>query len=243
MPPMPSAPPSPRVRPSLHPLAAAGLIGAGVMLLLLVVGIAVLIVILQDSRDHIRAQDEKTAVLLRSLRAATPTARQVPPLIAETRPVVRALGRAIRPANEALAATADATVRLPALVRTTETLARFGVPVLAALGQVNLAHVLRAGGTVAESVLQRDRLVAALDSANEVLAQVRDENLVPVAADAARQTPRLMRRLLRVQLDTLTTQKRSLRTQLKTLDIQRQALVHIESIDRKTGGPVPPVTP
>jgi hypothetical protein len=241
---MPSPPPSPRVRPSLHPLAAAGLIGAGVMLVLLVVGITILIVILQDSRNHIRAQDAKTAVLLKSLRAATPTARQVPPLIGETRPVVRALGRAIGPANRALGATAHATVRLPALVRTTETLTRFGVPVLAALGQVDLARVLRAGGTVAESVLQRDRLVAALDSANEVLTQVRDENLVPVAAEAARQTPRLTRRVLRVQIETLRIQKRSLRTQLQTLDIQRQALTHIESIDRKTGGTVPPpVTP
>jgi hypothetical protein len=201
-------------------------------------------VILQDSRDHIRAQDEKTAVLLKSLRAATPTARQVPPLIDETRPVVRALGRAIGPAKKALGATAEATVRLPELIRTSESLARFGVPVLAALGQVNLARVLNAGGTVAELVLQRDRLVAALDSANEVLAQVREENLVPLAADAARKTPRLMRRLLRVQIATLTTQRRSLRTQLQTLDVQRKALVHIESIDRKTGGTVPPaVTP
>jgi hypothetical protein len=241
---MPSPPPSPRVRPSLHPLAAAGLIGAGVLLVLMVVGIATLIVILKDSRDHIRAQDAKTAVLLKSLKAAAPTARQVPPLIGEARPVVRELGRTIRPARKALGATADATVRLPALIRTTESLARFGIPVLAALGQVNLVRVLSAGGTVAESVLQRDRLVSALDSANEVLAQVRDENLVEVSAHAARTTPHLMRRLLRVQITTLTTQRRSLRTQLKTLAVQRQALVHIESIDRKTGGTVPPaVTP
>jgi hypothetical protein len=34
-------------------------------------------------------------------------------------------------------------------------------------------------------------------------------------------------------------QRRSLRTQLATLAIQREALRHIESIDRKTGGTVP----
>ena len=248
---MGAAPPHNRsARPSLHPLAAAGLIGAGLMLVLLVVGIGVLIVILQDSRDHIRAQDAKTAVLLKSLRAASPTARQVPVLISEARPVVRALGRAVRPGMKALSATAEATASLPTLIRTTETLARFGVPVLASLGQVNVARILLAGGTVADTLLQGDRFASAIDATNRVLAQVQAENLIHVAADAARDTPPLVRRLLRVQLITLETQRASLHTQRQTLAIQRQtlaiqrqALVHIESIDRKTGGPAPPAVP
>jgi hypothetical protein len=238
---MPTAPRTrANVRASLHPLAAAGLIGAGLMLLLLVVGIAVLIVILKDSRDHIRAQDEKTAVLLKSLHAATPTARQVPPLINEVRPVVRALGRTVGPGGRALRATARAASSLPSLIRTTEDLARLGVPVLSSLGQVNLARILLAGGTVADALLSRDRLTTAIDATNRVLAELESENLIPVAADAARDTPPLIRRLLRVQLQTLTIQRASLRTQRTTLAIQRQALVHIESIDRKTGGTVPP---
>jgi hypothetical protein len=219
---------------------AAGLIGAGLMLVLLVVGIAVLIVILKDSRDHIRAQDAKTAMLLKGLRAATPTARQVPPLIDEVRPVVRALGHALPRGSEALGATAEAAKRLPGLIRTTEGLARLSVPVLSSLGQVNLARILLAGGTVADALLYRDRFSRAIDETNHLLAEVRDENLIPVAADAARETPSLIRRLLRIQLKTLKTQRASLGSQRRTLEIQREALVHIESIDRKTGGPLPP---
>jgi hypothetical protein len=224
----------------MHPLVAAGLIGAGLMLVLLVIGIAVLIVILKDSRDHIRAQDAKTAVLLKGLRAASPTARQVPPLIDEARPVVRALGDALPRGGKALGATAEAAKRLPGLIRTTEGLARLSVPVLSTLGQVNLARILLAGGTVADALLYRNRFSRAIDETNHLLAEVRDENLIPVAANAARETPRLIRRLLRIQLKTLKTQRASLGTQRRTLEIQRQALVHIESIDRKTGGPVPP---
>jgi hypothetical protein len=210
----------PRVRTTLHPLAVVGLIGAGLMLVLLVVGIGMLIVILKDSRDHIRAQDAKTAVLLAKLEAATPTARQVSPLIADARPVLRTLGREIGPLGEAVAATATATERLPALVRVTETFARVAFPVLGELGRLDLTR--------------------ALDSTNRLIAEVEAQNLVPASARAARETPLLIRRLLRVQLATLRSQRASLQTQLATLEIQRQALASIKSIDRKTGGTVPP---
>jgi hypothetical protein len=203
----------------------------------------VLIVILKDSRDHIRAQDAKTAILLGKVRAATPAARQVPPLIGEARPVVRSVGRAIGPLREAIGSTAAATVRLPTLVRVTEALARTAFPVLDDLSRVDLARVLSAGGTVADAVLYRGRLTSALDSTNQLIAEVRAQNLVPASARAARETPPLIRELLSVQLATLETQKASLQTQLATLDIQRQALVSIKSIDRKTGGTVPPTGP
>jgi hypothetical protein len=139
-----------------------------------------------------------------------------------------------------LGATAEAAKRLPGLIRTTEGLARLSVPVLSSLGQVNLARILLAGGTVADALLYRDRFSRAIDETNHLLAEVRDENLIPVAADAARETPSLIRRLLRIQLKTLKTQRASLGSQRRTLEIQREALVHIESIDRKTGGPLPP---
>jgi hypothetical protein len=210
----------PRVRTTLHPLTVVGLIGAGLMLVLLVVGIGMLIAILKDSRDHIRAQDAKTAVLLSKLEAATPTARQVSPLIGEARPVVRSLGRQIGPLGEAVAATATATERLPALVRVTEAMARLAFPVLGELSRLDLTR--------------------RLDSTNRLIAEVEDQNLVPASARAARDTPLLMRRLLRGQLATLRSQRVSLRTQLASLEIQRQTLVHIKSIDRKTGGTVPP---
>ncbi len=197
------------------------------MLVLLVVGIAILIVILKDSRDHIRAQDAKTAVLLSTVRAATPTAREVPSLLHEARPAVRGVRRAIGPIRQATDATATATERLPNLIHVTETVAQVALPTLTSLGRV------------AYTVLYRNRLATALDSTNALLAEIRSDDLVPDAARAAHQTPGLIRRLLRLQLVTLRIQKRSLRTQLTTLDIQRQALVSIKSIDRKTGGTVP----
>jgi hypothetical protein len=209
-----------RTQMTLPPLAWAGLIGAGLMLLLLVIGIATLVVILKDSRDHIRAQDAKTAVLLEKVRAAQPTASQVSPLISEARPVVRRIGKAVGPLSQSGSAIATAVERLPRVARAVQAIAEAVVPATAPL-------------------VERDRLVRALDSTNELLAAVRAQDLVSVSARAARETPDLMRRLLHVQQLTLETQKRSLEAQLATLDIQRQALVHIQSIDRKTGGTVP----
>ena len=201
----------PRVRPTLHPLAYTALAGVGLLLVLMVVGIAMLVAILQDSRDHIRAQDKKTAVLLQKVQAAQPTAEQVPKLLDQARPVVRKLGRAAGPISRAITSTADATQRLPMLIRVTQALAREGFPVLDDLRAADLASVL------------------------------------PETRRAVEEAPPLIRKLLAVQLETLSVQKRSLRaqqrslrTQLTTLEIQREALEHIESIDRKTGGTVPP---
>jgi ABC-type transporter Mla subunit MlaD len=212
---MPSETPQPRVRPTLHPLAYTALFGAGLLLVLMVIGIGIQIGILQNSRDHIEAQDKKLAVVLQKVHAAQPTAEQLPALLDQARPVVRSLGRAIGPVRRALRSTSIATERLPTLVRAADAIAR-----------IVIAH--------------RDPLSDALASTNRLLADIREQNLVAVSAEAARDTPPLLRELLRVQVVTLETQRRSLRTQLTTLEIQREALKHIESIDRKTGGTVPP---
>jgi hypothetical protein len=223
----PEQTPGERRQPNLPPLAWTLLIGAGLLLVLMVAGIAVQIAILQDSREHIRAQDAKTAVLLAKVRAAEPTGRELTregvPLIRAARPVVRKVGRAIEPLTRSGSALAAATSELPALSRTVRALAGVALPVLSDVRQADLAH--------------------ALASTQALLAQVRDEDLVGVAARAGRDTPRLIRRLLRIQLTTLRSQRQSLRTQLTTLDIQRQALAHIESIDRKTGGTLPAAGP
>ncbi|HEX8074750.1 MAG TPA: hypothetical protein VF545_07190 [Thermoleophilaceae bacterium] len=182
--------------PRVHPLAlVAGVVG-GVLLVLMVIGIGVLIVILKGSRDHIRAQDAKTAVLLEKVRAATPEARELPPLLDDVRPLVRSLGAAIGPIAESAQAIAAATPGIPRLV-----------------------------------------------DAAQVLDQVRAYDLVRISAQAGRDTPPLIRRLLRVQLATLTAQRIAVRTQLQTLAVQREALTHIKSIDRKTGGTVPAQRP
>jgi hypothetical protein len=217
----------PRREATLPPLAWTGLIVGGILLVLLVVGIGIQIAILQDSRDHIRAQDAKTAVLLAKVRAAEPTtsevAREGVPLIRAARPLVGKISRAVGPLARSGASIAVATRQLPSLTRTAQALAAVALPALTDVRQAGLVHAIAA--------------------TEELLARVRDEDLVGVAARAGRETPRLLTRLLSVQLETLRVQKQSLETQLTTLDIQRQALTHIESIDRKTGGTVPPPVP
>jgi hypothetical protein len=207
-------------RSTLPPLAWTMLIAAGLLLVLLVVGIGVQIAILQDSREHIRAQDAKLALVVGKVEQAEPFAEEAAPLIRQAGPLVRKVSRAIGPLTEAGAELASSTENLPRLVRTTQALAAVTLPALTDLRRAELANTLHA--------------------TNEALARVRAEDLIGVAARAGRRTPRLMRRLLRIQIATLETQKRSLETQLATLEIQRQALVHIESIDRKTGGTAPP---
>jgi hypothetical protein len=213
----------PRREATLPPLAWTMLIVAGILLVLLVVGIAILIAILHDSRNHIRAQDAKTAVLLSKVRSAEPAtqeaAAQALPLLRDARPVVRKVGRAIAPLTRDGSALVAATEQLPALSRTARALAAVALPVLDDVRRVDLARAV----TTTEALVERARA----------------EDLVGVAARAGRDTPRLLRRLLRIQLATLDSQRASLRTQLETLETQRQALVHIESIDRKTGGTVP----
>ena len=220
-------PDTPRRDATLPPLAWAMLIGAGLMLVLLVVGIGTLIVILQDSRDHIRAQDAKTAVLLEKVRAAEPAtsnlASEGVPLLRAARPLVGKIGRAVGPLARAGGSIAVATRPLPALTRTAQALAAVALPVLSDVRRADLAN--------------------AISATDDLLARVRAEDLVGVAARAGRDTPPLVRRLVRLQIATLAVQRQSLRAQLTSLDVQRQSLAHIESIDRKTGGTVPAPVP
>lgn len=224
---MPSPPDKPRREATLPPLAWTGLIVAGVVLVLMLAALVMLIAILQDSRDHIRAQDAKTAILLAKVRAAEPATSKAAdaglPLLEAARPVVGKVGRAIGPLTRSGGQIAFAIRQLPALTRTTEALAAVALPLL---GDIKRADVARA--------------IAATE---DLIDQVRANDLVDVAARAGRDTPRLMQRLLEVQLATLKVQRRSLDAQLRSLDVQRQTLSHAESIDRKTGGTLPAATP
>lgn len=204
---MPQSPQPTRSERTLPPLAWALMLSAGLLLVLMVAGIAVQIAILQDSRDHIRAQDAKTAVLLAKVRSASPAAGDAAALVRQAGPLVRTVRRSLGPARAAGASLVSSVADLPMLVRTAQALASAALP---------------------------------------LLAQVRGEDLIALAARAARSAPDLVglqRRLLRVQLTTLRSQRRSLAVQLETLRIQRAALAHIKSIDRKTGGSVPSTPP
>jgi hypothetical protein len=113
--------------------------------------------------------------------------------------------------------------------------------------------VLGGAEVVIGTLLYRARLARALDATNALLEQVRSTDLVATAARSTRLAPvavRRLRRLLRVQRDTLRVQRKTLRVQrnsrdiqARTLTVQIDALQHIESIDRKTGGQLPPATP
>lgn len=224
---MPRTSDTDRRQVTLPPLGWAALFGAGLLLVLMVAGIATQIVILQDSRNHIRAQDAKLALAVSAAREAAPkaraAARQVAPLIRDAHPVVEQIGDAIGPLKRSGGSLATATEDLPRLIRSSQALASYALPLLSDLSN-------------------RARLTRALDATNEMLDRVRSDDLIHLSARAARDAPelvRLQRRLLRVQLATLRTQRQSLETQLRTLTVQQEALKHIESIDRKTGGPVP----
>lgn len=230
---------APRTQLTLPPLAWAAIFGAGLLLVLMVAGIGAQLVILKDSRDHIRAQDAKLALALSTAREAAPEARRaardVLPLLNDARPVVKQLSRAIGPLTRSGDDLATATENLPRLIRTSQALASVALPVLDRLA------------ILADAALYRARLVHALDATNEMLDRVRAEDLIRLSARAARNAPqivRLQRRTVRVQLASLMTQRDQLRAQLETLAIQREALVHIRSIDRKSGPPPPtPATP
>jgi hypothetical protein len=224
---MPLRPDEPRREATLPPLAWTALIIGGVLLVLLVAGIAIQIAILQDSREHIRAQDAKTAILLAKVRAAEPATSEAAqagvPLLEAARPVVGKVSRAIGPLTRSGDQIAFAIRRLPALTQTTEALAALALPLM--------------------GDLRRADLTRAIADTDELIRQVRANDLVEVAAQAGRETPRLMQQLLEVQLTTLKVQRRSLKTQLASLDVQRQTLQHAESIDRKTGGSLPAAAP
>jgi hypothetical protein len=211
---MPSAaeptPAETRVRPTLPPLAYTALVGVGLLLVLMVVGLATLVVILKDSRDHIRAQDRKTAVLLQSLHAAAPTARQVPALLDQARPAVRDLRSAIGPVRSAIGATATATERLPVLVRVTEALAQAGFPVLSELRAADLGRQLQATTRATQEAPPLIRRLLDLQTA----------------------TLRIQRRSLRTQLTTLDIQRRAL-THIESIDRKTGGTVPAQ------GAPVP----
>jgi hypothetical protein len=233
---MPDRTPTQEHRP-LPPLAWVGIVGGAVLAVVLVALLGLTLAVLTDSRNHIRAQDAK---ITRLLEGSRPALRQAGPAVREARPLIRAATPLAREARAALAAfrgtvpdLATAAEDVPRLMRADETLVTVAIPVLRDLQAAALPRVLSA-------------LPPVLSDAASALAQVRATDLIDVAAHSARLAPVLIylqRRLLRVQKTTLHVQRDSRAIQARTLRIQRKALRHIESIDRKTGGQVPPVTP
>jgi hypothetical protein len=202
------------------------------VLLAMLTLLAVQLGVLRDSQGHIAAQDRKITRLMRGSE----------PVIDAARPVVGDIGD---------------------LVEAAAPVVRGARPFVEALSQLDVAGIgttLTVAGRLAERLSDGDRLVRAVDETSALLdalgragfvdRTLRAADRVPYMAEILRRTLEIQRATLRVQLTTLRVQRdtrslqtRSLRVQLQTLAIQREALRHIRSIDRKTGGQVPPTAP
>jgi hypothetical protein len=185
--------------------------------------LAIQLAVLKDSREHIRSQDAKVTALYNGARGALDDAR---PVADQAAPLARQARRTLNAVSASRADIVDAAVAIPPLLRVADALASNALPLVRGLSDVRTPQV-----------------VATVEA---LMTQVGDTDLVRKAAAAADLAPDVLaiqQRLLRVQLTTLRTQRASLRTQLATLEIQKQALTHIESIDRKTGGQVPAAVP
>ena len=104
-------------------------------------------------------------------------------------------------------------------------------------------EVTRATEGLPDLVLQAQRLIAVIFNRDPF------STLESIAADvhAARgiagDTHALTRRTLEIQERTLAIQERTLAILEESRGIQEQTRVHAESIDRKTGGPLPVANP
>ncbi|MEA2387261.1 MAG: hypothetical protein QOG41_34 [Thermoleophilaceae bacterium] len=201
------------------------MIGAVVVLLAMLSLLTWQLVVLKDSRGHIAAQDAKITRLMRGsepvLREARPAVSDAAALLHAAVPVVRGA----RPVVEAL--------------RSID-----GARLSATIGVVGrLATELASGDRLTRTVDQTSALLTALAQDGFTDRVVRAADLIPYIARIQAETLSIQRRSLDVQDTTLATQRRALRVLLRSLVIQREALRHVRSIDRKTGGQVPPTAP
>jgi hypothetical protein len=212
-------------------LPARAWAAAAVVVVLLFATFAFMTHVLLDQRRLIDSQNRKAYAQLERI---TPVLEAAQPVLGEARRQAPAARR-----------TARATRRL----------AETGVPLLDALRAADLPNTTRLTGQALATLFHGDRLAGTLDATRAVLGQARTTDLVPRAAAtlqdvgalasdlrsrhatgrllrAADETVRLRRRADRL----LGLQQRALDVLTETLAIQKQALRHIESLDRKTGG-------
>jgi hypothetical protein len=119
------------------------------------------------------------------------------------------------------------------LLRSSLPLVRGARPVVEALrafDTLRLGRVVNESGALLDDLARAgflDRVLTAAD-------------LVPYIARIQAETLAVQKRSVDIQDTTLATQRRALRVLLRSLAFQREALIHVRSIDRKTGGPAPP---
>lgn len=178
------------------------------------------LVLIHQQRDIARQQRELART---QLRAFAPLVRTARPLSAQT---LRGLPRA-----RAIATRADR-------------LTRTSTPLVDALAQAGLPRTTRALGVLAGRALD-STLPAAL---SDVLAAIRDGDLVPRAVRASRAVVRLdrtqaraldiLKESLELQRQALAVTRDTLRTSRQTRDIARRTESHAASLDEKLAGPL-----
>jgi hypothetical protein len=233
-----------RVDISLSPAGKLAVFAGGLLLLAVTVLLVAQLSILADSREHIVAQDRKINRLLKGagpvLDEAEPLADEARGLVREARPLVRdarPLARDARP-----------------LLREARPLVREARPFLRDL-HASMVPLLRELRTI-----EVQPLIRLVDQSNEVIDALRASEAIPRtlrAADVVPEMARLLAATLGVQQETLRVQRSSFRVNRQNRDVQRQALailqrslavqeealVHVRSIDRKTGGTAPEARP
>jgi len=182
--------------------------GGAILLLLVLLGLQ--LASIESQRKRVTSQER---IVRRLVEDSKPALREARPLIGDTRALI---GDARALAKPLTGASRDITDFI-----------RYLQPLLESLDGKPLALV-----EVATSVLK--------DVEEQDLVRIarRDLELVPEIVDLLRTTVGIQRATLRTQRETLELQRRSVQIQEETLGIQREALVHIRSLDAKTGGPV-----
>jgi hypothetical protein len=140
----------------------------------------------------------------------------------------------------------DARDRLPEATRAARdaaALVRATRPLVGDLDRVDVDDVLVAVGSLAEGLNTRNRLVRLVDRSDRLVSEIDRSGVIDSTARATRRAPDFMDEVLRIQRETRDLQRQSLAVQRETLAIQKEALVHIRSIDSKTGGPAPGAVP
>lgn len=194
-----------RVDIGLPPAGKLALLGAGLLLVAMIVLLVAQLSVLADSREHIVAQDRK---INRIVKGADPLFGEAEPLAGEARRLVRET----RPFVSELRAEM--------------------IPLLRDLRGVDPQPLFRLAD-------QGNELIDALRASEAIPRTLRAADVVPELPRILRETLDVQRSTLRVQQDTRTIQRRTLAIQERLLAIQEEALVHIRSIDRKTGPAAP----
>jgi hypothetical protein len=209
-----------RVDISLPPSGKLVLAGAGLLLVSMIVLLVAMLAVLADSREHIVAQDRK---INRIVKGTDPVLDEVEPVADDARALLGQATPFVRDLRAAM------------------------IPLLREFDTGRLFQFVDLGSDLARGLRDSEFIPRTLRAAD----------LVPVMKEILAQTLEVQRATLATQRETLGTQRQTLGTQRETLDIQRrtfavlrrslavqeEALVHVRSIDRKTGGPAPAPAP